>query len=392
MNISKNYKNVHFSPGIFYLYFNRLLIQIGIGIFGLFGVIFLFEQFDSSVEQVLMFYVAFYGVLLVMNHMSAKLIHIFGMRNMMITSIIFLVGSILSLFFWDFNPFLFLITYFITAALYKMLYWVPYHIEFASFTDKKTRGKQMAVFENVSEIFLGILPIVGGFLIAYQGYQVAFLLSAIIITFSVVPLFFLRETKETYTWSSLKLIREFFDKDNRPMVIASIGNGLQGAVGMVIWPIFIFILLDGSYSSVGAVTSFTIIVLIVIRFFAGNLIDTIGKTKVIRFSSLADMTGWIAKVFIESATGIFLVHTYHQFGRAVQRLSFNSEIYEQAADNGHYIDEYTVLRETAIMTGRIIMFIAAVAVIAFFSIKIVFVLAALATLLMTLISKKTQIA
>ena len=391
MKLTESYKNVHFSPGIFYLYFNRLLIQIGIGIFGLFGVIFLFEQFNSSVELVLLFYLAFYVVTLTMNHVSAKLIGILGMRNMMIVSIGFLIVSILSLFFWDMHPTLFLIVYFITAAMYKMFYWVPYHIEFASFTDKKTRGKQMAVFGNISEIFLGILPIIGGFLIAYEGYQTAFLLSAIIISLSVIPLLFLKETKETYTWSAVKLVKEMFEKDNRSVVVANIGNGIQGAVGMVIWPIFIFIILEGSYASVGAVTSFTVIALIAIRFFAGNLIDTVSKKKVIGFSTVADTIGWIAKVFIESATGIFLVHTFHQFGRAIQRLSFDSEIYEQAADNGHYVDEYTVLKETSLMVGRVIMFILAIVVVIFVNIKVVFVLAALATLLMTFISRKTRI-
>lgn len=392
MNISKDYKQVHFSSRIFFLYFNRLLMQIGMGLYGLFGVIFLFEQFNLSVEAVLLFYLLFYLFLTGMNHFSAKLISSLGMRNMMIVSIVFLIGAILSLLFWDLNPILFLIAYFFTAAFYKMFYWVPFHIEFATFTDKKTRGKQMAIFSNISEVFLGVLPIVGGFLIAYQGYEITFLLAAIIITFAIVPLLLLKETKETYTWSIADLIRELFEKDNRSVVVANIGNGLQGAVGMVVWPIFIFIVLDGSYSSVGIVTSFTIIILIATRFFIGNLLDKIRKEKIIRFSSLADMTGWIAKVFIESATGIFLVHTYHQFGRVVRRLSFDTEIYEQAADNGHYIDEYTVLKETSIMIGRTLMFLAAILLVSVTDIKVVFVLAALATLLMTFISRKTQIA
>lgn len=383
---------MRFSPGIFFLYFNRLLVQIGIGIYGIFGVIFLYEQFGASIETVLLFFLAFYIVLLTMNHVSAKLIGIFGMRNMMIISIIFLIASTASLFFWELSPTLFAITYFITAVLYKMFYWVPYHIEFASFTDKKTRGKQMAVMGNISEIFLGILPIIGGFLIAYYGYQIVFLLAGIIISFSVIPLLLLHETRETYTWSVGDLIKEFLEKDNRSMVIATIGDGFRGAVGMVIWPIFIFILLEGSYSSVGAITSFTIIILIAIRFFVGNLLDTVGKEKIIRVSSLADMTGWIAKVFIESATGIFLVHTYHQFGRAIQRMSFDTEIYEQAADNGHYVDEYTVLKETSLMAGRVLMFALAIVVVSIAGIKVVFVLAALATLLMTTVSRKTRVA
>lgn len=391
MNLASDYKNVHFSPSVFFLYLNRLLIQIGIGIYGIFGVIFIFEQFNNSVVAVLSFYLVFYFATAIMNHVSAKLIGVFGMRNMMIISIAFLLASTLSLFFWEINPYFFLIMYFVTFVMYKMFYWVPFHIEFASFTDKKTRGKQMAVLGNISQVFVGALPVVGGFLIAYQGYQITFLLAGIIIALSIIPLFLLKETKETYTWKAFDLIRELFDKNNRNVVIANIGSGFHGAVGIVIWPIFIFIVLEGNYASVGAITSFTIIALIILRFFIGNLLDTIPKEKIIRISTIADITGWIAKTFIESATGIFLVHTYHQLGRSVQRLSFDTEIYEQAADNGHYVDEYTVLKETSLMTGRCIMFAAALVIVSITSIKMVFILAALASLLMTLISRKNTL-
>jgi len=49
-------------------------------------------------------------------------------------------------------------------------------------------------------------------------------------------------------------------------------------------------------------------------------------------------------------------------------------MYEQAADSGHYIDEYTVLREIALSIGRVLMLLVLVGVTSVFSIGAFFLL------------------
>jgi len=178
---------------------------------------------------------------------------------------------------------------------------------------------------------------------------------------------------------------------SRGVVWSNVGNGVQEAVGTLIWPMFIFIILEGDYLSVGVITSLTIIALIVLRFAVGNALDKISKAKILKFGSIFYTTGWIIKIFIETGTGIFLAHTYHNFGKVVNKLSFDSEIYEQAADNGHYIDEYTVLKETSFLFGKGLMFLISIPVVIYIGITTTFIIAALATLLMTLASNKVRV-
>ena len=386
-----DYKNVNFSPNAVYLYLNRLLIQIGLGILGIFGVIFFFEKFGNSVEKVLALYAVFYLVFAITAHLGAKLIERIGMKRMMAIAVVFLFLNIMSLFFWERNPSFFLLTFFIFVVLYKSFYWIPYHIEFAEFTNRKTRGKQMAIFSNISEVIIAVLPIIGGLIIYNRGYESVFLIASIIVLISILPLLFIRETKERYSWSAGTLIKEFFQKENRPIVWSNMGNGVQDAVGMVIWPMFIFTILEGNYLSVGIVTSLTIIALIVLRFSVGGALDKMSKGKVLKLGSIFYTTGWIVKIFVETGTGVFLSNTYHNFGKVVNKLSFESESYEQAADNGHYIDEYTVLKETSLHVGKGVMFLASIPIVIFLGITTTFVLAAVATLFMTLISHKVQI-
>ena len=310
---------------------------------------------------------------------------------MMIIAIFFLFGTVFSLFLWDENPFLFLITFSTFFILYKSFYWVPYHVEFAEFTNKKTRGKQMAILSNISEAALAVLPIIGGLIISSRGYEVVFLISSIVVFTSIIPLFFIKETKERYTWGIKILVKELFQKENRGVVWSNLGNGVQNAVGTLIWPIFIFIILKGNYLSVGLITSITIIALITLRFAIGNALDNMSKGRILKFGSIFYTTGWIIKIFVETGTGVFLSHTYHNFGKVVNQLSFDSEIYEQAADNGHYVDEYTVLKETSLILGKGIMFLVSIPIVMFLGITATFALAAVATLFMTLASNKVRV-
>ena len=384
----KNYTNIPFSPSIVYLYLNRLLIQIGSGIVGAFGVIFFFEKFNNSITDVLLLFMALYIVFTAITHFGAKFLSLIGMKKMMILSVFFLTASVIARFLWEGNPYLYLILFFIFGTLYKMFYWVPYHVEFAAFTNKEKRGRQMAILSNISDLILAVLPIIGGFVLATKGYDTLFLISAILIFISIFPLFYIRETKERYTWGIFKIIKELLRKDNRPLVLGNISNGIQDAVGTVVWPVFIFIILQGDYLKVGIISSLTVVVLILLRFAVGAAVDKLGRKKVLKFGSIFATTGWIAKIFIESGTGIFLADTYHNFGKVVHKTSFDVTVYDGAADNGHFIDEYTVLKEISLNLGKGLMLGFSILLITNFGIRATFIIAAVATLIMGVASKR----
>jgi YQGE family putative transporter len=383
-----NYDKVHFSPSIISLYFNRFLIQVGAGIIGIFGVIFFYEKFGDSINKVIIMYIIMHIGYVLLTSVGAMLLSRLGMRRMMIIAVPFLVLSVLARFFWDSNPSIYIVFFMLSLTIYKILYWVPYHIDFAKFTDKKTRGRQVAILSNISQAALVFTPLIGGFIISRQGYESLFLASAIIIFLSILPLFFVKETYEKYSFGWLQTYREMFRKENRPLLVANIGNGMQEAVGIIIWPIFIFQILKGNYLSVGFISSATIIVLIVLRFIIGNLGDSLGEKKVMKVGSIIYTTGWIVKIFVETSLGIFLADTYHKLGKVVNRMPFDVTIYEQAADNGHYIDEYTVLKETSLLFGKGLMLLFSLGIIYLWGITATFIVAAIATLLMTVITNR----
>jgi len=201
-------------------------------------------------------------------------------------------------------------------------------------------------------------------------------------------LFFIKDMYEQYSFGYWETFRKLFKKESRPLLIAYASSGMQEAIGVIIWPIFIFSILKGEYLSIGIITALTVAILIVVRFITGTLIDKWGEKKVLRISTLFYTTGWILKVFINTGFHVFLTDTYHNFGRVANKMTFDVAFYDQAADQEHYIDEYTVLRTVALLLGRVVMLLIALPIIAYIGITATFIFAAVATLFMTTLTKR----
>ena len=65
---------------------------------------------------------------------------------------------------------------------------------------------------------------------------------------------------------------------------------------------------------------------------------------------------------------------------------FDALTYEKAADQGHYVDEYTVIHEMAIQYGKVLMLLFVLFLTLFFNIEWTFILAALASLAMNFLA------
>ncbi len=390
-DIREYYKNLHLSRNLIYLYTSRLLMQVAIGALSVFTALYFYEQFNQSFTAVMLIFAPLYLLFVVLTPISAMLIRHVGMKKLMIIAVLFHPFAYISLLFWETNQTLALAGFILFVVLYRSLYWAPYNIDFAKFTNKENRGKQMSLLLNLSEILLTFTPIISGIIIASYGFDTMFIFSTVFMFLSAIPLLFIQDTREEFSFGYLETFKELFNKENRPLVLAQFGDGIQTVVRIAIWPIFIYLLLDGKYVAIGVVTSLTIFLLITLRFVLGDLEDRFDRKKLLKFGSFLSTTGWLVKVFIDTGFEIFVADTYHRVGRMVNRLSFDITTYDQASDNGHYIDEYTVLKELAVNMGRGFMVLVSIWLAATFSITATFIFAAIATVSMTLLHREVYI-
>lgn len=380
------------SRGFVSLYSGRMVLRIAGALLGLFLPIFLYELFDLNLKYVIYYYLIgnlLYGFSVAW---GAKYLDKVGLKRSLLISIFW--GAIYYFIFYlldqissDSDWLLALIILsLVFLTIHRLMYWVPLHTDLAKFTNKKNRARQLSLMEATT-VFLGaIMPLLAGWILFRHSYDVLFLIAIIVYFISLIPFTTLPKTKEIFSWTYLQTWKEFFSRGRRKTVLAYAGDGAESVAGVIIWPIFIWELLAGNYFEVGALSSLIVAVTVILQLFVGKFTDLSSKKNILKYGTLFYALGWIFKIFIVTAFQIFITSTYHNLARIFTRTPFDTLNYEKAADQGHYIDEYTVIHEMAVQFGKALMSVFILILILFFSIQWTFILAALASLTLNLLA------
>lgn len=368
------------------LFSNQLIWGFAASMVGLFLPIFLFEKFNRSVQDVLIFYIISFALFGLLVPIGAQIMSKVGLKKTMILAIPCLAGYYLGFYYFDdIGHFLFLASALIAVTLFRILYWIPFHVDFAEFMTPQGRGKKIAFLASFSFLAGILAPFIAGFVINKFGFSVLFIIAIIIIVISIFPLFLIRPNPEKYSFGYLQTFKELFAKKNRKIFLAYGADGAETVVAVTIWPIFIFGILKENYIAVGAISAAIILVTILLQTTIGRLTDKVRKRSLIRVGTAFYAIGWAIKIFIQTGFQIFVVSTYHSLTGIIKGIPFTTLIYEQMADRGHYIDEYTVLREVALNTGRVLMLVLCFILLGFIGLNWTFLLAAVASLFINIL-------
>lgn len=382
MKNKKHYFRGKLSKRFLSLYASKSIIRIAGGLFGVFLPVFLYEFFDRNIQLVSWWYIA--GSLLFFIFMApgAMFMSSFGFKKSL------KIGSILgalffvSLFFArDVGIWVFVLLSVATLVLHRIFHWIPYHVDFAKFTDNKDRGKEIGLLAATTNTIGIFAPLVAGFILGQFGFSTLFAVAVVIYLISIIPLFSIPRTHEEFSWGYIETWKQFFAKKRRKIIVAHIADGAEQSIGLVIWPIFIFELLKGNYLQVGAVAALVTGATIVLQLLVGKYTDNKNlRSKLLKYGSTLYATGWILKIFVGTAFHIFIADSYHRFMKIFMRLPFDALTYESTADNGHFVDELTVLNESALHVGKVLMLIAVIVLSFYFSLNMTFILAAIASI------------
>ena len=389
--IKKLYKKTHFSRDLVALFTGRTLMRISLGVLGVFLPIFFFKEFGYDLQLVISVYLSIFGLHMLLTPVSAKLLGTLGTKRMILLAVVCAIGSLISLYYFPAQPAYMTVSYILFVAVYRALYWVPYHVDFANSLDEHMRGRQLAILRNIASVVLVAVPTIGGIIITSSGFDAIFLFSIVVMLISMIPLWYMSHTYERYSWSYVDTFKHLFARGNRPLLLAHAANGAQGMAIAIFWPIYVFTLLDERYTALGLITSLTIVVVIILRIVVGKLFDTWDRKRILIVGVIMATTGWVSKLFVQTPLEVFMADSYHNFGRTVNALSFDAATYEQSADNGRFVDEYTALKEMALGVGRIVMLLLIAALVATFSLKVAFVLAALVALFMLVLNQRVNV-
>ncbi len=363
---------------------NRLIAFAATSLLGMFLPIFWYEFFGMSITYVLFWYLADFIFKLPFFILAAKAFTKIGLRKSMIVGQLGLMVFYVTIYMLDvgtnINSLALIIIGLLGLAVVSTMYWSPFMIDFADFTTKGKRGRQVSIFNSAQKVIGVIGPLVAAFIIIRSGYDITFLIGLFLVAASIVPILFLPRHNVTYEFGYLESWKELFSKEYRSMTTAMAAYGAESVVGVVIWPIFLFTVFKGDYLEIGGFAAIIVIISIMLELFIGKETDRFSAKKMMKIGSGVYALGWVFKGLVQTIVGVFAASTFHSLGAIMLRTPMETLVYEQAADSGHYIDEYTVLREMALCLGRIVMMVFLIIITLYFSISASFFLAAIVSL------------
>lgn len=363
---------------------NRLIGFAGSAIIGLFFSIFLFEYFDYNITITLLWFFIAFAIRIPSGVIAAKIFSKTGLVPSMVIGTIGYIIYFASLYvldvYVDFQPFVFLTIAIIGLTILNGFYWAPFHVDFATFQKKGRRGREIALICSGQRIIGVLAPIFGGLMIVEYGYGALFLFAIFAMMMSLIPLVHLPRTYVQYEFGFFETYKKLVSREFRSLALPMFSYGAEGVVGMIIWPIFLYLVFDGEYLSIGLFAGLIVVISILLQLFIGNLIDKKPVKKILSWGTHIYAIGWFAKSLVDSVLGVFAASTFHTFGSIMMMTPMDAIYYERAADSGHYVDEFTVIRETAINIGRLLMTIILIGVTAVFDLQVAFIVAAVVSL------------
>lgn len=363
---------------------HRIFVDVAVSLVAIFMPIFWFHTFGSSFAFTMLFYAGEFFCKLPFYVPVAKIFSKIGLKMSMFIGVLAYVGFfVISYIFNQGNyssfPWMVVMLLVILTTL-STFYWAPFHIDMAMSLKNNQIGTQIGIIRSFQHVFLVLAPLVGGFIISYYGYGAAFIIGILLLFCSIIPLIHIPRFVVNYEFGFLQTIKMLFSKKYRSMSLSMMAYGAENMIGAVVWPIFLYMLFKGNYLQVGGFATFFILVSLILELFVGKMTDVLSPKKMLHIGSGIYALGWVWKGFVQTISGVFAASTFHTFGAIVLRTPVDALSYHQAADAGHYIDEYTIIREMALCMGRVIMLLIVVVFTSFFSLSVSFFLAAVVSL------------
>ncbi|KKW30295.1 MAG: hypothetical protein UY74_C0045G0011 [Candidatus Kaiserbacteria bacterium GW2011_GWC2_52_8b] len=233
---------------------------------------------------------------------------------------------------------------------YRACYWVPYEVDASRVAHPKHR-------HLVQELFFAFVPACVG-LVLMLGYPApvwVLFLAALCVLSSIIPLLRVPNVHEGFSWGYLTTFRELFAARHQKMVVAAIMDGVSGAALLLFWPIAIFLIVGWSYALVGIILSATFLIVLFSRRYIRRLIQSSSLHDSVVVQAALAASSWIFRLTVASPLGAVMVDSYFYTGTPIRGTGIDPFGYDQAADRGSYVDEYTALKEIGLSIGKILV-------------------------------------
>jgi MFS family permease len=330
------------------VYISSAIRHFAISLISLFVPLYLYKELGFSLEQTLYFFIFYSIVFAILSPLAAKFSARFGLKHSVLVSVPLYLMFILLLYFLPVVE----IPLVIIAALLgasQSFYWMGMHLVFTHASDHKHRGEEFGKRKSISILAAMFAPLLGGVLIKFVGFKFVFILTSILLFSSALFLFLSKEDHVRYHFS----IRSLIDKRQWRNALFFTARGTHVIASGVIWPIFIFVILN-DYLSLGLVGFFLAGISAFLVFFVGKYSDHVNKRKIIRWAAGFESLSWLIRAAVTTVSHVFGATIFGAFTFGVIEAPLGAMEYDKAQGNAA---SYFVNREIFICLGRILLLV-----------------------------------
>lgn len=232
------------------------------------------------------------------------------------------------------------------GGIQRALYFVPY-----------AAASAMSDSKGVSflrEASLAFVPLLGGLLIASvpDGFGLLFAVAAAFALAACFALVEMPEIHERFEWNFAQALGALFALQNQRMLWVAVLDGVQGAALLLIWPLAAFLILGQSILSLGVVLTVTFLAAFLGRNLVRGFLKRIRAESPYVIATIA-FSSWIFRLAAGTPFHVVIADVYYHSGARPHERGVDVHAGDQWADSGHYLDEYTALKEMGLCMGRI---------------------------------------
>lgn len=329
--------------------------NLALGMVVVFEPIYLYLFFGNSIPLTLLYLACIYGLYGLLVVWGGRIMGKIGPTRSILASTVFYIGYYVFLQLFPVSPW-FVPLAIVTGVIGMLLFWPAFHTDFVRFSSQEKRGRQVGSISMLKIFPTMLAPFIGGAILLLFGYPALFTAVFVVLLASSIPLFYAKETKETYTDSYQTSWARIFKKENRAINIAFVSESLETTIQVFLWPLFLFILAV-SFVQIGIIASFALFLSGLFMLYVGKIADTEDRPWLLNVGAVWTAIAWVLKSFVQNTFDALLAQTIYRISRSAAAVPFVTYVYEKAAARGEQADEFIVYREVITSFARGVFFV-----------------------------------
>jgi len=210
-------------------------------------------------------------------------------------------------------------------------YWLAHHMAFTEGGKPKHFGRQLGLRDIFARIPAILGPLIGGIIITLFGFSSLFLISLLGIIFSAVPFLTTRRFIHRTQKVSVKRVVDWFTQTaHRNEEVAYIGRETSALIGLIFYPIFIYII-GKQFELIGLMVTVSMALGILSLFITQRLQDKYNKQRFIfNVGALGATIVWMLRPLVISFSQLFALDIAAKITGPFFDIPFDSMIYKRS--------------------------------------------------------------